>query len=152
MIVCAALCGGNLFAQPVITLDNVSNNTPPGWDPEENWLDIDLTDWSTVALGNAGSDLYRIHVGIPGGITDLHIEVPEGQEAPPINLTQDLFPNQTINGLRADMDGAHIPFCTYFTLGANVSLNLTPTPEPSSALLAFLGLAGLAWCRSRRQR
>jgi len=98
---------------------------------------LEINKW--YAVPNPGGQVLLFHVAAPNGIDDLHISVPAGQvEA--ITVTQNLFPNQVqVDPLSVNMDGRHLPFCTFFTVTADVSFNIKPTPEPASMILLALG-------------
>ena len=153
MVACFLLvAAGTAFADNATITITKLGGQPPNWNPDENPLDQVLTEiGKTTEYGTMGTDAYRFHVGIPGGMDDLHIDVTEGQGVDGIDLTQvppKLFPNQDVAGLHADMWGTNVPFCTYFTLQTDVSISLTPTPEPTT--LSLLALGGLALRRRRR--
>ena len=139
-------------ADPIITITKLAGQ-PSGWDPTNNFDDIVITN-ANVDLTDGSAGTFRFHVERPGGIYDLHFYVANAEGGiDEVDITQDLFPNaphELDPGADGDnvpseeewieIDGAHIPFCTYFTFNGPSTRIQASIPEPGT--LALIGLAG----------
>ena len=141
------VCGAALAAN-TISISKLGGE-PLEWDPAVNDNDINMTTATTYNLP-LSSSAYRVHVGLPYGMSSLRIDIP-------ITLEQDLFPGQspisttvTLATLTGQVDK-----CTYFSVSSNLEMNLIPTaavPEPGGLLVLCSGLASLVGFTIRRRR
>jgi hypothetical protein len=142
-IVCGAAFAGNTIN--ISTLGGM----PDGWAPGVG-NDIDMTTATTYNLPLSGA-AYRVHVGLPYGMSSLRIDIP-------ITLVQDLVPlgGQSLGStvVTATLTG-QVNYCTYFTVESNLEMNLTPTatvPEPGGLLVLCSGLVSLVGFTIRKRR
>ena len=141
-IVCGAAFAGNTIN--ISTLSGI----PGGWNPGVG-NDIDLTTATTYNLP-LSSSAYRVHVGLPYGMSSLQIDIP-------ITLVQNLFAGQSpisTTVTLATLTG-QVNNCTYFSVSSNLEMNLIPTaavPEPGGLLVLCSGLASLVGFTIRRRR
>ena len=141
------VCGAALAAN-TISISKLGD-MPEGWNSGVNANDFEIADVSAINL--AKSDLpYRLHVGLPYGMSSLRIDIP-------ITLEQDLFPGQSpisTTVTLATLTG-QVNNCTYFSVSSNLEMNLIPTaavPEPGGLLVLCSGLASLVGFTIRRRR
>lgn len=121
----------------------------PDPDPPNPW-DVDIIDWLPHEFP-AGTDTV-VHVGVPGGIDDLHITTLGSNPDDIWIIDQSLFPVSDPPWIVGDgtfnLSGAHVPFCTSFRLVTPRTISLVYTPEPSTFMLLFVG----AFLAMRRKR
>ena len=150
VVVAALLLGivcGAAFAANTISISKLAGE-PEGWNPGVG-NDFEIADVSAINL--AKSDLpYRLHVGLPYGMSSLRIDIP-------ITLEQDLFPGQSpisTTVTLATLTG-QVDHCTYFTVESNLEMQLIPAaalPEPGGLLVLCSGLVSLVSFAIRKRR
>lgn len=130
--------------------------------PATGVFDNDITDLDEHSISNLSGSTASFHVGVPGGIDDMHILIRGGQlEGDPL-FTQDMFPTQVITPVNCvvdsenrtfcdsqiDLFGQHYPFSTEFEITSNVSFDIRYTvPEPGNLALLAVGMVGIRLSR-----
>lgn len=151
VVVVALLLGivcGAAFAANTISISKLGGE-PEGWNSGVNANDIDMTTATTYTLP-LSSSAYRVHVGLPYGMSSLRIDIP-------ITLVQNLVPlgGQSLASttVTAYLTG-QVDKCTYFSVSSNLEMNLIPAatlPEPGGLLVLCSGLVSLVSFAIRRR-